>query len=449
MSEPQGPPLDPILTLQFGGESSLLSALGTPRSDASVTSVCFVGSSEQEVSQELSNQDSSDDSSDDEPLQLRSQQLVRQEARGVLPDATALARAAAASMSLSGRFLASCQTNGDSFLWDLGQRIRIHPFAPNRGPGLLLRRCQEDNLQSRVIYQTRDEAGTVSLHDVSQSDGQQVPVTSSVPTFSRTFCVAAPCQGDPHLVALPHEVESIAVVHDWRQSSQESPAFVLHGAGLNPTQDSPADLRQHGMITSLSLIQSSTCMRLACGFDSGFLFFHDLRMPRSNESISIESKSFVGKQLAKDPILSLDIATSTTSPDSFVAVAGLAGDAADQSESNDPGTIAIVKSGMKDGVLTEPKIRTKLTTCRLDSGGRPGVSICRFRPTDGRLFAVGGWDYRLRIFDRASNQPLALLRGHSASVQAMDWSSDASDSGLLATGGADGRIYIWRCFSRS
>ena len=81
------------------------------------------------------------------------------------------------------------------------------------------------------------------------------------------------------------------------------------------------------------------------------------------------------------------------------------------------------------------------------AGGKPGVALCRFRPGDGRIFAVGGWDKRLRIFDRsaaAKSAPLAILRGHIQSVNAMDWAPDAAESGLLATGASDGRIYVWR-----
>jgi WD40 repeat protein len=40
------------------------------------------------------------------------------------------------------------------------------------------------------------------------------------------------------------------------------------------------------------------------------------------------------------------------------------------------------------------------------------------------------------------------LRGHTASVTALDWAADASTSGLLATGGDDGRIYVWKCFAK-
>jgi len=81
------------------------------------------------------------------------------------------------------------------------------------------------------------------------------------------------------------------------------------------------------------------------------------------------------------------------------------------------------------------------------SAGKPGVSICRFRPQDGRLFAVGGWDRRVRLFDRTHGKAMAILRGHDDSVSAFDWSHDADTSGFLASSGRGTKIVnIWQCF---
>ncbi len=93
-------------------------------------------------------------------------------------------------------------------------------------------------------------------------------------------------------------------------------------------------------------------------------------------------------------------------------------------------------------------IRAKTRTCSVSSGGKVGVSTCRFRP-DGRVLAVGGWDHRLRIFGRTSSKPLAILRGHESSVTAADWANNAATSGLLATGAGDGKICIYRVFPHS
>ena len=450
-------PLVPIATLQLGAKDSKPSVLGQTPVTYSISSLCFISSTTTKYSSEPDSVDfegssASDESSDEDlPLNLRTQRLVEDEARGVR-DITASARRTAAAFSLSGRFLASCQVNGDCLLWDLGRRQRLQSLAQNRGPGLLLRRIDESDAASRIMYQTRNEAGTVSLHDM-ESAGDFVKSVASVNTYSRTFCTAAPSRGNPNLVALPSEDESAATIHDWRMNSQKSPLMVLFGAGAKEI-DELTGLRKHGMLTSLAFVEdASGAGILACGMESGSLFLHDLRITRQGASSSSDQPC--GTALAKDPILSLDM-TASQSPEnkhgSVVVIAGMAGDAAAQSELPlaDRGTVAVLKSTL-DNHHRSIRLRARLATCEIGEpflSGKPGISVCRFRP-DGRIFAVGGWDYRLRIFDRSrSSAPLALLRGHSASVNAMDWSSDADVSGLLATGGADGQINVWRCFSK-
>mmetsp|Transcript_28691 Transcript_28691/g.40335 ORF Transcript_28691/g.40335 Transcript_28691/m.40335 type:complete len:187 (+) Transcript_28691:143-703(+) len=184
-----------------------------------------------------------------------------------------------------------------------------------------------------------------------------------------------------------------------------------------------------------------------------------MAMPkRPLKQVSLYSTS-CSLELSKNPILTLDLVSSIMSEFSgsgaVVAVAGMAGDSTDLLELPvaDRGTAAVVKTMLPSDSTnnSEPvaRLRARVATCRVghDGGGKPGVATCRFRP-DGRIFAVGGWDKRLRIFDRyGSAAPLAILKAHSDSVTAVDWSPDATASGILATGAGDGKISIWRCFS--
>jgi WD40 repeat protein len=262
------------------------------------------------------------------------------------------------------------------------------------------------------------------------ADGLQVKAITCLETQSQTFCAAAPCQGNPNLVALPSAVESVATVQDWRCNRR--PAFTIHGAGLSDGDE--ALRRKHGMITSLAFAGSNTTPVLACGMDSGSLFFHDLRMLRDDGKQALVVTGSIA--LSKDPILSLDMTASSSN--GFVTVAGMAGDVAEPSK----GTVAVVKSSTLDSSTTlQTRLRDRWIPCQ----PKPGVSICRFRP-DGRVFGVGGWDARLRIYDRSSCALLAILKGHTASVQAVDWSG--SEGCWLATGGADGGILLWRCFAK-
>jgi WD40 repeat protein len=216
------------------------------------------------------------------------------------------------------------------------------------------------------------------------------------------------------------------------------------------------------MLTSLAMAQSNGTTIIACGMESGTLVFHDLAMlngSRSNASVVPDNPCRLS--LSTDPILSLDMTPSPASPQSapnavqgsVVAIAGMAGNSEDLAElpERDRGRVAVVKASLRQDGLFQARLRARLSTCDVhvrcnEVSGKPGVAVCRFRP-DGRIFAVGGWDKRLRIFDRgAAANPLAILRGHSKSVNAMDWSSDSAVTGFLATGSSDGRVHVWRCF---
>jgi WD40 repeat protein len=484
--------LDPILTLQVAKDQTGPSALGDGGSLASVSSLCFLSArngtalapSAAVVAVAAARDDDDDNSDDDsssssddeysEELQFRCRRLVQNE-RSHDQDITARAREAAASVSLSGYKLISCHTNGDSYVWDLARRKIVQEFTPNRGPGLALQQidpCMDDDDHdhasnasvTNVMYHTRDSNGTVSLHDLegsSHEDGRHLHTITQFETHAQTFCAATPCKGNSNLIALPLNEDSFATIRDVRVSPTSNPVALVHGAGMRDFSD-PSLLRKHGMLTSLALSETGSTNAgrpiLGCGMESGTLFFHDLAMLRGNEvkPAELRQRDPCGIQISKDPILALDMTPSalpetSRAAGSVVVIAGMAGDAADLSDlaTADQGTVAIVKATLQDETV-RARLRAKLATCQIGSDvvkGKPGVSICRFR-RDGRIFAVGGWDKRLRIFDRSSSAtPLAILRGHEASVNSVDWAPDATTSGLLATGAADGRIHIWRCFS--
>lgn len=453
--------LDPILTLQVGSRGDGPLALGSGSNLGSISSLCFVSSTNGvKDDNEHEDSESSDSGGDDDMLlPLRTRMLVQHDeartSRGTQNATSSATGEKAASMTLAGRYLANCQINGDCSLWDLGRRARVQAFAQNRGPGLLLRRTDERDANSRILYQTRNDEGTVSLHDMNVVEENSVKAVATLETNLRTFCAASPCRNNPDLVALPSEALYLAMIHDWRTSKDD---IMIHAAGMPPTED-VSELFKHGVLTSLALSQDDAGGGvLACGMETGSLFFHDLRMTRE-PCFSIESVNGppCSIKLSNDPILSLDMVGSqsnkSTSHAGVVAIAGMAGDFAELSDlaPQDRGTIAVLKSSCDGDNRRNVRLRSRLETCDLKArltSGKPGVSICRFRP-DERIFAVGGWDYRLRVFDRAAGTaPLAVLKGHTASVNAFDWSSDAELSGLLATGGADGQLNVWRLFSR-
>jgi WD40 repeat protein len=395
--------VDPILTLQV---------------PSPVASLCFVA---KKTTISNDQDDSSTSSSSDEELDLRGSRLQ------LLNPAPGSSHSTPSSFAaLSDRLLASCHIGGESYLWDLGrQKIIVADIASNRaGPGLAIRRTASDD---RFLCHTRDPDGIVSVHSVDRED---CPIVAQFETFSQTFCQAAPCMGDPNLLAVPCRQDKHAMVVDIRDRT--------------PVTEIP--IQSHGMLTSLAMSTCSGTGRpiVACGMESGSIFFHDFAS--TNQSLKVESK------LSKDPILAMDLAPSTSETSSVVAIAGMAGDAAEEQElpESQQGRVALLKA-VHDPTMPNwnVRVRARISTCSINDDaldGKPGISICRFQPRDGRLWAVGGWDHRVRLFERSAGKPMAILRGHTTSVNALDWAPDSNRSGLLASSGGGDSIYVWQCF---
>jgi len=524
-------PMDPLFTLHAGpghgavGNGVLFGSTGGKDGEkvgvsSAVSSVCFIrdpGSYDEAMRSEESSESDDDSSDDDEPLRFRcSEMLLGKEAEAEAKEnaATSAGTSAAAVVGLWGSLMASSHANGCALIWDLGTRRVVSQFADgvSRGPGLAMRRmgdgCVDNgNSQSsvgchRFFYHSRGKEGLVSVHD-TQPDGS-IDAVVHYKTRCRTFCAASSCSSGGsegrHLLVLPTRDECTAAVVDIRVDPTSQPVFVIHGAALaGAASGASEEWRKHGMLTSLSLCGTSSSTTsysetidwsssgpiLACGMESGSVFFHDLTMPGravmdsqpefdgkiaqrhrptmgwddDNNSFSYLSPPHCSVSLGKDPVLALDVAPSSVGEEgdcrgAVIAVGGCAGDQDDLATKllEEQNTVGVVKAtfdrSQHDSAL-KARIRSRLQTCSIGENtarGKPGVGICRFRP-DGRMFAVGGWDKRLRVFSRAAGTaPLALMRAHIDSVTAIDWAPDCATSGIIASGSEDGQIAIWRAF---
>jgi WD40 repeat protein len=455
---------DALFSLHTSSVDAKTASNGSACSPA-VTGVCFVhkrlsNDARDEDSDYLTDTESESSDEDVNDLQFKCSNLLLG-SQSSHQDASRLS--AASHTSLSGVVLVSCHQDGTCKLWDLATRrcIVSDAISGRNGPGLAVRRIGNH----QFIYQSRDVLGAVSLHDVHRPSEPIVQIY----THSTTFCQVAPCcytatnqynataDGDlfkldgSHLIALPTEDHSIAIIRDFRCDPTRNPLYRIDVG------------KSYGMLTSLALchLQETTQhLVLGCGMEDGSALFYDLRANGSpwlidkvdaTECNADMSKDMCRVKLCKNPVLSLDLCSRfTEAKTSIVAVAGCAGDTDELSElpEQDQGTVSTIKVKLANERSDTTKtmnasIRTKTRTCSVESGGKVGVSVCRFRP-DGRMFAVGGWDRRLRLFDRASSKPLAILHGHESSVTAVDWEGNAPTSGLLATGAGDGRICIYK-----
>jgi hypothetical protein len=506
--------LDPILSLPVPSTVNSVCFVDTSLSSSSSSSS---SSSFKEQQQQPNDNDDQEEEEEEEELCFRSTALL-------------LSRQTQQQQHLlEGRYLVTSQREeGTALLWDLQRQRQISTIRNtninnidndnhnnHKNKALCVRRT--DN-PSRILFQTRRSSGggsIIALHSLEQQQASTT-TTSVLRTYSTEsfgFCEAAPCIGNQHLAVLPHgnDNQSFRVV-DHRASEAVVVCKAVEGSG---------------MITSLAMIQvdngnnnhnnnnNNNDLLVGCGMENGTVVFHNITTTRGRGGYSSHVYSLLGDGNSnsnncsnKDPVLTLDMtpsskhnianngnlleeeeedavaaaSLSSSTMSSVLVAAGMAGDAVELRELS-PQEQARVVVFKATNYYNNPQPhddsspwtfqeRGRLSTCRLDNepsqGGKPGVGIVRFRPNDGRILAVGGWDHRVRLFERNHHRhhhrgggggsccrPLGILKGsnNGSSISALDWAPDAaSSSGLLASASSSDDIvnvvHIWKCYGK-
>ena len=73
----------------------------------------------------------------------------------------------------------------------------------------------------------------------------------------------------------------------------------------------------------------------------------------------------------------------------------------------------------------------------------PGVNCIKIRQSDSKIFATGGWDYRIRLYGTKKQNSLAVLCFHKSAVNTIDFSRE----NLMAVGSNDGVVSFWDLYA--
>ncbi|KAK1939405.1 Guanine nucleotide-binding protein subunit beta-like protein 1 [Phytophthora citrophthora] len=322
---------------------------------------------------------------------------------------------------LSASTIVSGAGNGAVKIWDLKTRreLATNPTAHSKAGVLHVTALRGTaTSESKFVSQGRD--GFVKLWDVQSFSTAAEPLSKFYcGSYSFTKFATLRWPGDivassANLVVCPSSVDNKLLIYDIRgNSSSPSLAFTVSDAAA-----------KRGMCVSLALFDSSIAQSengaggnmqtyIAAGFEGGQLAIMDLR---SGGKVACEATV----AQSANALLSFDVARDGRS-----AICGSSGEE--------------LYSANFDVASYTLRSRS-FFSCT--TGGFSSVCI----RGDQRIVATAGWDHRVRLFHVRKLKPLAVLKYHSESVFALDFSSD---NALLASCSKDHKIALWSIYPPS
>ena len=321
--------------------------------------------------------------------------------------------------------LLSGSGDGEVRLWSLYTHRTVTKMAAHPDSSVL---TVSALVGPRILSQGRD--GFVRVWDVTTDKPEPL---LELPSNCYNFCQCAVseglAQGDAASLRLDGEVCSGSNDSgSGGDSGSHAPLLAMPSADAQ--QLLLWDLRQRAAARTLNPSRAAgsagmcMCARFALsdslllsGWEDGSIQSFDLRAATS---------SATSRKVHTEPVLCLEVGGKGEA--SLSALSG----AADR---------FLCVTPLMDGAPAEPlgKLPIPVTNEASGSGGLASIAM---RP-DGKIFAAGGWDHRVRLWQWRKLKPLAILKLHTATVNAVCFSAC---SRWLASASSDNFIGLWALF---
>ncbi|KAL4136962.1 hypothetical protein PRIC2_000490 [Phytophthora ramorum] len=319
---------------------------------------------------------------------------------------------------LSASTIVSGAGDGAVKIWDLKSRRELAAIpAAHSKAGVLHSAAVRDPVASDQKFVTQGRDGFVKLWDVQSFGAAAEPLAKfycgsySFTKFATLRWPSEDAAENANLIVCPSSIDNKLLVYDSRGDSS-SPALTL---------TVPEAATKRGMCMSLSLFESRVAQGedgaggnvqtyIAAGFEGGQLAILDLR---SGGKVACETTITQGA----NALLSFDVTRDGRS-----AICGSSGE-------------ELYSAAFDVASYT-------LSSQSFFSCAHGGFSCVRIRG-DQRIVATAGWDHRVRVFHMRKLKPLAVLKYHSESVFALDFSDD---SALLSSCSKDHKIALWSIY---
>lgn len=268
------------------------------------------------------------------------------------------------------------------------------------------------NLRTRVPFLSLSNAHTSSILGLNQFPERSQLITFSKDGFVKLWNEFGQCQWDyqtnhcsfsncdiisPNLLVVPI-------------GSNDSTVAALDDRSPNPItkQFRPASTDgKTGMIMKLRVLNNS---HLFVAYENGSIKVYDISTTKQLDSYQVTSDH--------EPITGMDAVCDT-------CICGT------------------TKSDLISLDWNGSKLQATTGFRQIDMPNA-GTSFIRCRPDDGKLLAVAGWDYRIRLFRRETGKQLAMLDHHRQQVNSIDIDSQTRQ---MACGSEDRTVSIWDIYN--